>query len=284
MKYIYKIVFVLMLLVGVQEASAQVRDTIVIHDTVYVEKPRPKRKANIVKSANLIRIKPLGRYDRGIVNYELVPKGKWIGGLTFSYVSFDSDDSSLLYALLGDMNMNLSMKSIHPYVGYAVKDNMVIGAKFGYSHIVGDLGSLDLNLGSDLSFSLSNMRYSEDLYSFGVFHRSYLGLDTSGRFGLFNETVLTYRRGTSNYSSGTEEDGLKHTETTINELRLGINPGVVVFILPNVCAEMSFGVAGFKYRSEKQRNESGEEGSRRNSGANFKINLLDINIGITLCL
>lgn len=47
---------------------------------------------------------------------------------------------------------------------------------------------------------------------------------------------------------------------------------------------MSFGVAGFKYRNEKLQNELGEEGSRSTSGANFKINILNINIGITLCL
>lgn len=60
------------------------------------------------------------------------------------------------------------MKSIHPFVGYALKDNVVVGAKFGYSHIVGDLGNIDLNLGDDLSFNIGNMRYTEDMYSFGV--------------------------------------------------------------------------------------------------------------------
>lgn len=47
---------------------------------------------------------------------------------------------------------------------------------------------------------------------------------------------------------------------------------------------MSFGVAGFKYRWEKQRDESGEVGKRNSSGANFKINLFNINIGITFCM
>lgn len=288
MKGIYKlIIFIGLIMFGLQSGYAQVRDTIVIRDTIYIEKPKPK--AETVESTNLlpknlIRIKPMGRYDRGIVNYKFVPKGKWVGGLTFSYMSFDSDDSSLLYSLLGDMDLNFGIKSLHPYVGYALKDNMIIGAKFGYNHLVGDVGNINLDLGSDLSFSLSNMRYTEDLYSFGVFNRSYIGLDTGGRFGLFNETALTYKRGTSNYNSGTEEEGLKHTETTINEIHLGINPGVAVFIMPNVCAEMSFGVAGFKYRSEKQRNESGEVGKRDTSGANFKINILNINIGITFCM
>lgn len=77
---------------------------------------------------------------------------------------------------------------------------------------------------------------------------------------------------------------MKRTETTLNELHLGINPGLAVFIMQNVCAEVSFGVVGFKYRVEKQKNNLGETGKRRSSGANFKINLFNINIGITLCM
>ena len=188
--------------VSVQKTLSQVRDTIVIHDTVYVEKP--KKKPITVDSNNLIKMKAIGRYDRGILNYRFVPKGKWIGGLTFSYVNLDSDNSSMLYSILGDIDATFTMKSIHPFVGYALKDNVVVGAKFGYSHIVGDLGNIDLNLGDDLSFNIGNMRYTEDMYSFGVFNRSYVGLDENGIFGLFNETALTYKRGTSNFSAATE--------------------------------------------------------------------------------
>lgn len=272
---------VLCLFASVQKGLSQVRDTIVVHDTVYVE--RPKKKPITVKSTNLIKMKAIGRYDRGILNYRFVPKGKWIGGLTFSYVNWDSDDSSLLYSIIGNVDASFTTKSVHPFVGYALRDNVVVGAKFGYSHIIGDLGNLDLNLGDDLSFNIGNMRYTEDMYSFGVFNRSYIGLDENGIFGLFNETALTYRRGTANFSEG-EGDGLSQTETDVNEIHLGINPGVAVYITKNVCAEMSFGVAGFKYRWERQRDESGEIGKRNSSGANFKINLFNINIGITFCM
>lgn len=272
---------VLCLLASVQKGLSQERDTIVIHDTVYIEKP--KKKAFTVESTNLIKMKAIGRYDRGILNYRFVPKGKWIGGLTFSYVNLDSDDSSLLYSIIGDVDASFTTKSIHPFVGYALRDNVVVGAKFGYSHVIGDLGNLDLNLGDDLSFNIGNMRYTEDMYSFGVFNRSYIGLDENGIFGLFNETALTYKRGTSKFSNGEGED-MSQTETNVNEIHLGINPGVAVYITKNVCAEMSFGVAGFKYRWEEQRDESGEIGKRNSSGANFKINLFNINIGITFCM
>ena len=111
MKGLSKLIILIgFLMCSLQEGYAQTRDTIVIHDTIYLEKPKLSKKVETVESNNLIRIKPMGRYDRGIVNYKFIPKGKWIGGLTFSYVNFDSDDSSLLYSLLGGMDMNLGIE------------------------------------------------------------------------------------------------------------------------------------------------------------------------------
>lgn len=279
-----KIIFTFIALLSVAVGMmAQGRDTIIIRDTVYIDTRDKEIKSEDV--AKLIPEKSIGRFDRGILNYRLIEKGKWMGGLTFSFINYESEEGSLLYSMLGDFDANFSIKAFNPYVGYAIKDNTVVGVKFGYNRVIGDLGNIDLNLGSDMSFSIGNMRYSEDLYSVGLFHRSYIGLDSSGMFGLFNETHLTYKRGHSNFTNGKSDSAdITNTETTINELRIGINPGVAVFITKNVSAEMSFGVAGFKYRSERQNNSLGEEGKRDTSGADFKINILNINIGLTFCL
>ena len=43
-------------------------------------------------------------------------------------------------------------------------------------------------------------------------------------------------------------------------------------------------IASDKSRTLKQKKSSGEVGKRTNSGANFKINLFNINIGITVCI
>ena len=275
------------LLVGIQEIRAQQRDTIVIHDTVYVDKAELEQvhaeKDIVEDNTGLIRIKPIGRYDRGIISYRFIPKKKWMGGLTFSYVNFDSDDSRLLFSILKDFDCNFKTFSVNPFVGYALADNLIVGMKLGYSHTIADLGNVSLNIDDDLNFSLDNIRYTENLRSIGIFHRSYVGLDRGKLFGLFNETTLTYKRGSSSFSRGEGEE-FKRTDTTINELHLGINPGLAVFITQNVCAELSFGVVGFKYRTEKQKNNLGEEGKRRDSGAKFKINLFNINIGLTFCM
>lgn len=267
------------------DITAQDRDTIIIRDTVYIDSSKKKSEVLVDGTKNLIKERSIGRFDRGIHNYRLIEKGKWIGGLTFSFINYESEEGSLLYSMLGDFDANFSIKAFNPYVGYTISDNSVVGLKFGYNRLVGDLGNIDLNLGSDYNFSFGGMRYTEDLYSVGLFYRSYIGLDNSGMFGLFNETHVTYKRGHSQFTDGkTDSADIKNTETTINELRVGINPGVAVFITKNVSAEMSFGVAGFRYRSERQKNSLGEEGKRDTSGADFKINILNINIGLTFCL
>ena len=248
-----------------QEALSQAHDslrvrTVYVHDTIYIE--RPAVEAAQPDSSEIIYTKPVGRFDRGIINYRFIPKKKWVGGLTFSYINYDGEDSRMLFSLIKDFDCNFRTISVRPFVGYAFKDNVIVGLKAGYNHTVADLGNISLNIDDDLSFDLKDIRK---------------------RFGFFNESSLSYNNGSSTFTRGKDE-ALKRTETTIHEIHLGLNPGVAVFIMENVCAEMSFGVVGFKYRIEKQKNNEGETGKRTASGADFKINLFNINIGITLCL
>ena len=184
--------------------------------------------------------------------------------------------------MLKDIDLNLRTLSVKPFVGYAIKDNTVVGLKFGYSRISGGIDNLALNI-EDLDIALKDIKYTDDSYSFSLFHRSYIGLDPKGLFGLFNETTLGYSTGSTRFSRGADET-LKYTDTSINQLKVGINPGIAIFIMPNVGAEVSFGVAGFTYNWEKQKKSSGETGKRTNSGANFKIYLFNINIGLTVCI
>lgn len=290
---LWYIVWCLLFCVGCLQMKAQVVDSVavtrgdslmkyklvVVHDTVYVPIPEAKMP---VDSSRIIYTKPVGRYDRGITNYRFIPKNKWIGGGTVSVFNFESDNSRLLFSLLKDIDLNLRTLSVKPFVGYAIKDNTVVGLKFGYSRISGGIDNLALNI-EDLDIALKDIKYTDDSYSFSLFHRSYIGLDPKGLFGLFNETTLGYSTGSTRFSRGADET-LKYTDTSINQLKVGINPGIAIFIMPNVGAEVSFGVAGFTYNWEKQKKSSGETGKRTNSGANFKINLFNINIGLTVCI
>lgn len=247
----------------------------VVHDTIWMAPPAEAEPTDMIKT------KAIGRYDRGIKNYRFIPKGKWMGGVTVSYINFDSNDSQMLFSLLKDFSFNGKTFSVKPSAGYAISDNMVVGFKFGYNHTLAQLDNFAVDY-DDLDISMKDLRYTQDIYSFGIYHRSYVGMERTRRFGLFNEVSLSYNNGTSRFTRGKDEEMIA-TDTKVHELHIGLNPGVCVFIMENVSAEMSFGVVGFKYRSEKQINNLGEVGKSRNSGANFKINLFNINIGVTVC-
>lgn len=224
----------------------------------------------------------LGRFDRGIVNHLFVKRKTWISGLTVSYIGYSSEDTQF-FSLLKDFDAEAKIFSINPFVGYFIKENVCVGIKFGYQKFLGDLGNFNIDIDDDMSFTLKDMRYDQHMLSTTAFYRSYVGLDRGKRFGLFNETSLSFNTGTARYQRGSEENR-KDTNTRIREIHLGLNPGATVFIMENVAAELSFGVVGFKYREEKQTTNGEESGWRRSSGANFKINLLNISIGVVAYL
>lgn len=224
----------------------------------------------------------IGRFNRGIINHLFVKRKTWMTGLTVSYVGYDSEDTQFL-SLLKDFDCDAKLLTINPFVGYFIKNNICIGIKVGYQNVHANLGNISIDIDDDLDFSLKNMSFDEHLLSTTVFYRSYVGLDRGKRFGLFNETSLSFNNGSSNYKRGSEEN-FKDTQTRIREVHVGLNPGATVFIMENISAELSFGVVGFKYREEKQTTNGESSGWRKSSGANFKINLLNISIGIVAYL
>lgn len=228
---------------------------------------------------SLIRTPGIGRFDRGITNYRFAPKGQILFGVTFSYADFDSKESSLLM-VLKDFDCSGHTVKVNPFFGYFVRDNIAIGVKFGYERSQAELGNLSVDI-DDIDLSMRDMKLSSSLLVGTFFHRSYVGLDAGKRLGLFSETSLSVKLGNSRFSRGVGED-LNDTRTDISEIQLGFSPGMAVFIMNNVSTEVSFGVLGVKYRKESQKTNGEETGSWRKSGANFKINLLNINLGITI--
>lgn len=237
----------------------------------------------VKKGIDLLRIKKVGRFDRGIVNYRFMPKGQTMFGLDASFWNFDSRESKLLFAYLDNFTFNAKTVSVNPFIGYFFKDNQAIGMKWGYRQTSGKLENVSVKIDEDVNFSLKDLGLKEEIYSCTFFHRSYIGLDAGKRFGLFNETSLNIGYGKSVFTRGADE-ALKETTTKILEARLGISPGLAVFIMENVSVECSIGVMGLKYRQEKQTNNLGENGQHLNGGANFKINLFDLNLGLIITL
>lgn len=221
------------------------------------------------------------KFDRGLTNYRYIPQKEWICGITASYSGFNSDDNDILL-LIKDFKFSGSIFGLHPFVGYFVSDNNCIGVKLGYSTLSANLGSFNLNIMDDLNISLKDISYSGKSYSAGIFHRGYLGLTRNGQLAVFNETSLVFETGTNHFIRGNEESGITDTKTVSNSIALGLNPGISVFVLNNVSANVSVGILGLNYKQSKQYTNGAESGMYKTSGANFKINILNINIGVTV--
>ncbi len=225
------------------------------------------------------------RVDREINKNKFVYKGEVMLGLTASYGTITSEDTDLLL-VLEHIDAEGAMATVKPFVGYAYSDNHAVGVRFGYRHIDATVGNIGFNLGeqNDLSGSFGDMDYSGNNFTFGLFHRSYVGLDTKGRFGLFAEVEVAVETGTSTfgYLSG---EVLKRTHSNNFKAELAFNPGVAVYIFPNVCGTLSFGLGGVQYTRITQKNDAGERiGSRDASKMRFRLNLAEINIGVTIHL
>ncbi len=175
------------------------------------------------------------------------------------------------------------MYSIKPYVSYFVRSNQSVGLKFDYTRGIADLGSLAMDFDGDLNFNLRDISYYQQSFSVAAFHRAYVGLDSNGRFGIFNEVDLSFGSGSSRFKrlyNGEPKD----TRTIITQGALNFSPGVCVFLQDFMSFNVSFGVFGLKWRKENQSTDGVDEGSRVTSGANFRFNIFNINFGLMVVI
>lgn len=224
-------------------------------------------------------------FDRGIDRNPYIYKGEFITGVTAMHGSVNSSQSEVLL-MLTDIDASGSYTSVKPYIGYTIGDNQVLGAKFGFSRVKGvvDSAIIDFGESNDLSFDIPYVNYSQDSYNYGVFFRSYAGLDRAGRIALFADLELSYNQSRSKFEMdmGSEPIHVKGDSWSVD---LDFNPGVEIYVLSNVSASVSFGLGGLSYQSAVQYDKDGVlVGEMDDSKLSLKFNILAINIGINIHL
>lgn len=232
-----------------------------------------------------VKKKRTPRIDREVDKRKFVFKGETMLGLTASYGTIDTEDTNI-GLLLDDLNIEGSIVSVKPFIGYFYRDNNCIGVRLGYSHTKGSLNSAAINLGeqSGISLGISNIHYMDNNYSIGLFHRTYVPLDRKGRFSVFAEWELSGSMGRSEFGFATTEQDAQDVSKTY-KAKLSFSPGLAVYIFPNVCASVSLGLGGLKYNHIRQVDGQGNfTGSRDFSKLQFRLNLADINIGVNIHL
>ena len=287
-----KTIFIMLLIVNVflldaRPAGADIRqerrDTIRVADTVWVS---ATERAPL--TAEIPDVILDDTFNRGIgkATALFVPKGTVSFGLTASYNSYDlgsaADDAGykMFLSLLDGVYGNMTSCGIAPAVSYFIADNTSVGLRFDYSKSVLGLGSASLALGDLMSLDINDVNYLKQSYSGSLTLRHYMSIADSRRFAIFVEG-----RGTLGYAQSMnyqrEGDDKYGTYQDIYKASLSLVPGVVCFMMDNAAFEVSVGVLGFDTQKVKQLTNQVEYSEMKSSGANFKINLLSVNFGMS---
>lgn len=218
-----------------------------------------------------------------VIPYRYIAQEKWICGVDFSYNHFDSDDANIAL-LIENLSFDGSLLGVHPYVGYFYKNNNCIGLKLGYSAIIANLNSVDINLGDDAGIALDNISIKNQTYSVSLFHRIYCGLSQAGVVAFYNDTDLMLRYGIQHFISPNEENNMVDSKTVSREVALNLSPGISFFVVENINAYVSMSIASLSYKEQKQYIDSLETGYRYSGGLKFKFDILSLKIGISLLI
>lgn len=262
-------------LVAAEEAATEVE---LVADVVATEEAVVASEESAVSTRFLPTTR---RIDRNIDRNKFVYKNEWMLGLAASYGKLDVADSELML-LVDDINFGVRRAVVMPYIAYAYSDNRSVGVRVGYELLQGDLGniSLDLGSGADLSFSLADIGVKNENFLWSIFHRNYIGLDRRGIVGAILETELMVKTGSTSMYTGSG-DARNYSESKNFAAKLNFNPGLAVYVFPQVCVTVTVGIGGLAYNNIRQYNAAGVmTGRRDHSALKFKLNIADIQIGV----
>lgn len=221
------------------------------------------------------------KFDRGIDRDNkvvFIPKGSWQVGGTASYRNYNFDDYKFLVA--EDIKGKAYILSLSPYATYFFSDNLGAGLRFSYKRNMFQLDDLSVQLAEDMGLSVSDYYNVQHSYYGAAIFRSYISIAGNTRFGFFNEIRLNAGGGQGKFVSGIGETAEGSYHDTL-ELGVGLTPGLTAFITNNFAVEASIGVLGFNYKKISQIKNQVYESSFSTSGADFKIDIMAVNLSLT---
>ena len=89
------------------------------------------------------------------------------------------------------------------------------------------------------------------------------------------------KTGTMNFYTA-DDEGVAQSSLSRNfAARLNFNPGLAVYVFPQVCVTVTVGIGGLYYNNVRLMDANDEVVGRRDrTGLKFKFNIADIQIGI----
>lgn len=235
-------------------------------------------------TAGLVDAGAARKFDRGLGFRDapvFMPRGQLMFGGTVSYQDFSFYDYKFL--ILDDMNISAYTLSATPSIYYTFAKNMAVGLKFSYQRTLGRVDETNFSLTPDLSFGISDFYLIQHTYSGSLSYRYYIPLGRSKVFGMFSDISLNFGAGQGKTVTGTG-DNVTGTYQNILDVGIDVIPGIAVFVTNEMCVEASVGILGLEWKRISQTTNQVYEGSYETSKANFKLNLLSINIGVNFVL
>ena len=207
----------------------------------------------------------------------IAPKGGWQCGLSVMYADISTSNSDFMMLLQG-VDVGASMFRLSMEGAYTYRSNHAVGARFTYSKLDGVLDTATADLLGNLSLNVGNLHASSTSMSGAVFERTYVGLDSHGRVGIFWDTLLGYTWNKTQFNA----DAQSSTYSLNKKVHLGFSPGVVYFPMNNLSVHFSVCIADISYNNVSVYNKGVCVGERQAWKAQASLNLLDLNFGIAI--
>lgn len=206
---------------------------------------------------------------------EFTKKSRWMTGGTLSLQFKNTTDKDQLIRYVEE---NKSYEfSVRADGAYAFADYNFAGVALQY----GQSGRSGIYQNTD------GDSYNEDFYgsqySFTPFLKNLTPIDKKGRFNIITQIEFSNR-----IDQGITQTVLNDELTRKLSLKytglLGVRPGISVFVLRNVAFETTLNVAGVKYSYEKIKTTNLPDAKSETASIDFKIDILQLNIGIFVYL
>ena len=215
--------------------------------------------------------------SRRFKNHLIAPNGEWQCGVSIMYADFSSDDSDYMLLLQG-LNANASLFRAAPEAAYSFADNHAVGVRFQYTNVNGMVDTATADLLGNLSMSLENLNAMSRSLSASIFQRTYVGLDNQGRVGLFWDYILGMSRTQSQFYAGESSSAYSIKK----KFNLAFAPGFVYFPMNNVSVQASISLAELSYSNMTAYDDGNVVGVRNAWKAQASLNMLGINMGLTV--
>lgn len=238
-----------------------------------------KSKGKAMGQQNEEHLDPLTQRRRSMRAF--VPQGNWVYGLGVGYLTMNSNHTDLVFNGMEQADMRIKGFTFQPYMGYAVGNNFIIGLRVGYSETNGKKPFFTQYEDETLVHTYRNVDYTHTFYNAEAFWRGYVPIDRKLRWAFFTDVTLGYQGGNGHVLSDRDDTAFR-SNFSLNQIRLGIRPGIAVALNNHASIDLSVGLANMSYALQHEKNRDGESIKENDFRINSLIDIANIQCGLTL--